>query len=209
MSVFLTAAVGAALLIPAVPAPTAAEPSVAQSLAGKWTLNKDQSEDARAKMREAGDRRGGGSGGFGGGGGRGGGGFGGGRGGRRGGGQGRPADGTRRDGEGAGAMRGFFEPPQTLTIDRNGDEIAVNDGERIVILHPDGRKAKTDDGRTEITAQWRGEELVVESKTERAKITTVYMAVPDKHQLDVTSRLEGRVGEPITARRVYDAALPE
>jgi hypothetical protein len=207
VSVFLTAAVGAALLIPAVPVSTAAVPSVAQNLSGKWTLNKDQSEDARAKMREAGGRRGGGAGGFGGG--HGGGGFGGGHGGRRGGGQGRPGGGMRPDGEQAGAMRGFFEPPQTLTIDRNGDEIAVNDGERIVILHPDGRKAKTDDGRTEITAQWRGEELVVESKTERAKITTVYMAVPDKHQLDVTSRFEGRLGEPITARRVYDAALPE
>ena len=202
MSVFLTAAVGAALLIPAVPASTAAEPSVAPNLAGKWTLNKGQSEDARAKMREAGDRHGGG-GGFGGGHG------GGGRGGRWGGRQGHPADGTRRDGEGTGAMRSFFEPPETLTIDRNGAEIAVNDGERIVILHPDGRKAKSDDGQTEITAQWRGQELVVESRTERTKITTAYMAVPDKHQLDVTSRFEGRSGEPITARRVYDAALPE
>jgi hypothetical protein len=115
----------------------------------------------------------------------------------------------RPDGERTGAMRSFFEPPQTLTIARSGEEIAVNDGERIVILRPDGRKAKSDDGQTETTAQWRGEELVVESKTERAKITTVYMAVPDKHQLDVTSRFEGRRGEPITARRVYDAAVPE
>src|SRR5438132_1570500 len=80
------------------------------------------------KMHEAGDRHGGG-GGFGGGHG------GGGRGGRWGGRQGHPADGTRREGEGTGAMRSFFEPPETLTIDRNGDEIAVNDGERIVILH--------------------------------------------------------------------------
>jgi hypothetical protein len=78
-----------------------------------------------------------------------------------------------------------------------------------VILHPDGRKAKADDGRAEVTARWRGPELVVESKTERAKVTTVYMAVPDKHQLDVTSRFEGRRGEPITARRVYDAAVSE
>ena len=209
-SVFLTAAVGAALLIPAVPASTAAVPSVPPNLAGKWTLNAGQSEDARAKMREAGGHRGGGGGGFGGGG-RGGGrgGFGGGHGGRWGGGDGAAGGGTRPDGEGSGAMRSFFEPPQTLTIDRNGEEIAVNDGERILILHPDGRKAKSDDGRTEITAQWRGEELVVESKMDRGKITTVYMAVPDKHQLDVTSRFEGRQGEPITARRVYDAALPE
>jgi hypothetical protein len=115
----------------------------------------------------------------------------------------------RPDGERPAAMRDFFEPPETLTIDRNGDEIAVNDGERIVILHPDGRKTKSDDGQTEMTAQWRGAELVVESKTARAKITTVYRTVPDKHQLDVTSRFEGSRGDPITARRVYDAAASE
>jgi len=205
VSVFLTAAVGAALLIPAVPASTAAEPSVAPNLAGKWTLNKNQSEDARTKMREAGGagHHGGGGGGFGGGHG------GGGRGGRWGGGQGRPGGGMRPDGEGAGAMRSFFEPPETLTITRNGDEIAVNDGERIVILHPDGRKTKTDDGKTEMTAQWKGQELFVESKTDRAKIASSYLAIPDKHQLQVTSRFEGRSGEPITVRRVYDAAVSD
>ena len=209
MSVFFAAVVGAALFIPTVPAPTAAEPSVAQGLAGKWTLNKEQSEDARSKMREAGERHRGG-GGFGGGRGGGGyggggrGGFGGGRGGRRGG-----EGGGMPDAQRPAALQDFFEPPETLTIDRNGEEIAVNDGSRIVILHPDGRKAKTDDGQAEVTAQWRGQELVVESKTERAKITTVYMAVPDKHQLDVTSRFEGRMGEPVTARRVYDAAVAD
>jgi len=106
-------------------------------------------------------------------------------------------------------MRSFFEPPESLTIDRNGDDIAVNEGDRIVILHPDGRKTKADDGRTEVTAAWRGTELVVEAKTERARVTTAYMAVPDKRQLDVTSRFEGRAGEPITVRRVYDAAVAE
>ena len=103
-------------------------------------------------------------------------------------------------------MRAFFEPAEALTLTRDGGEIVVDDGQRVVRLHPDGRKAKADDGKTEMTAVWRGEELVVESKTERAKITTVYMAVPDKHQLDVTSRFEGSRGDPITARRVYDAA---
>lgn len=214
MRLILAAAVGMAVATPlglGAAAKTDAAPATASTLAGKWTLNREQSEDARAKMREAGERRrggggfgGGGHGGFGGGGG-GRGGFGGGHGGRRGG------DGAaaRPDAERPAAMQDFFEPPETLTIDRKGDEIAVNDGERIVILHPDGRKAKTDDGQSEVTAQWRGQELVVESKTERAKITTVYMAVPDKRQLDVTSRFEGRMGEPVTARRVYDAAVAE
>src|SRR5437867_1660853 len=68
------------------PAPEAPTPS----LAGRWKLNLELSEDARAKMREAreaarGDGSGGGNGG---GGGSGGGGRGWGRGGRRGGGMG-------------------------------------------------------------------------------------------------------------------------
>jgi hypothetical protein len=48
---------------------------------------------------------------------------------------------------------------------------------------------------------------VVETKTERgAKIDSAYMVVPEKRQLYVTSTLEGRSGQPITVRRVYDAA---
>ncbi len=35
---------------------------------------------------------------------------------------------------------------------------------------------------------------------------SAYMSVPDKHQLYVTSTLEGRSGQPITVRRVYDVA---
>jgi hypothetical protein len=35
------------------------------------------------------------------------------------------------------------------------------------------------------------------------------MLVPEKHQLYVTSTMEGRSGEPITVRRVYDAAPAE
>jgi len=210
VNLFLAAAVGAALIIPAVPASIAAESSLAETLAGKWTLNRDQSDDARAKMREAGGRQGG-PGGYGG---HGGGGYGGGRGGHGGqwgGRSGHPAEGARPEGEGTGAgtMRSFFEPPESLTIARNGDDIAVNDGDRIVILHPDGRKTKADDGRTELTAQWRGAELVVEARAERGRITTAYMAMPDKHQLDVTSRFEGHSGDAVTVRRVYDAAMPE
>jgi len=30
--------------------------------------------------------------------------------------------------------------------------------------------------------------------------------VPEKHQLYITSTMEGRSGQPITVRRVYDAA---
>lgn len=202
-------------------APPAPEASPAvPSLAGKWTLNKDQSEDARAKMRDSGGGRrpggwgGGSGGGMGGGGGRGGGfgGRGGGFGGRGGGGGvgGGEREGGGPDGGRGGSMRGFFQPPETLTIIQTADDIAVDDGDRVLHLHPDGKKIRSEGGGSETMTKWRGSELVVETKSDRGtKITSAYMVVPEKRQLDVTSTMEGRSGEPITVRRVYDAAPAE
>lgn len=212
-------ALGTALAAPAglaAAAPQSADSAATAtpSLAGKWTLNKEQSEDARQKMRDAGGgsggRSGGGFGGRGGGtGGRGGfGGRGGGFGGRGGGGgYGGQSGGGDADNAGrGGSMRSFFEPPDTLTITQTADEIAVDDGQRVLHLHPDGKKIKAENGGAETTTKWRGNELVVETKTERGnKIDSAYMSVPDKHQLYVTSTFEGRSG-PVTVRRVYDAA---
>ena len=218
-------ALGTALAAPAGLAAGAPQSSpdsaaAAPSLAGKWTLNKDQSEDARAKMHDTGGSgggraggggfggRGGGMGGRGGGmGGRGGGagGPGGGFGGRGGG--DRDPDGGNGAGSRGGSMRSFFEPPETLTITQTADEIGVDDGQRVLHLHPDGKKIKSEGGGSETTTKWRGNELVVEMKTERGtKIDSAYMPAPEKHQLYVTSTLEGRSGQPITVRRVYDAA---
>ena len=216
-------ALGTALAVPAglaaaAPQSTSDSAAAAPSLAGKWTLNKDQSEDARAKMHDAGSSggreggggfvgrggrlggRGGGMGGRGGGAGGPGGGFGG-RGGDR------DADGGNDSANRGGSMRSFFDPPETLAITQTADEIGVDDGQRVLHLHPDGKKIKTEGGGSETTTKWRGSELVVETKTERgAKIDSAYMVVPEKHQLYVTSTLEGRSGQPITVRRVYDAA---
>ena len=216
-------ALGTALAVPAglaaaAPQSTPDSAAAAPSLAGKWTLNKDQSEDARAKMHDAGGSggraggggfggRGGGMGGRGGGmGGRGGGagGPGGGFGGRGG---DRDADGGNDSANRGGSMRSFFEPPETLAITQTAEEIGVDDGQRVLHLHPDGKKIKSEGGGSETTTKWRGSELVVETKTERGrKIDSAYMVVPEKHQLYVTSTLEGRSGQPITVRRVYDAA---
>ena len=217
-------ALGTALAVPAGPAAAAPQSTsdsaaAAPSLAGKWTLNKDQSEDARAKMHDTGGSggraggggfggRGGGMGGRGGGmGGRGGGagGPGGGFGGRGGG--DRDADGGNDGANRGGSMRSFFEPPESLTITQTAEEIGVDDGQRVLHLHPDGKKIKSEGGGSETTTKWRGSELVVETKTERGrKIDSAYMVAPEKHQLYVTSTLEGRSGQPITVRRVYDAA---
>jgi hypothetical protein len=207
---------GQGLLVAAVGARVLADEAAPArpSLAGKWSLNTELSEDARAKMREArgGERPGGyggrhpGGGGFGGpGGGMGRGGFGGMGGGGRMGGPGGGGQGADRS-----AMRSFFEPPASLTITEAASEIAVDDGQTVLHVHPDGKKAKSEGGTTEVTARWSGAELVVETKPERGpKITTAYMLVPDKRQLHVTSRFEGRFGDPFTVRRVYDAATTE
>jgi hypothetical protein len=218
---FAAFALGTALAAPsglaAAPQSTTGADSAAAapSLAGKWTLNKEQSEDARQKMHEAGagggggGRSGGGYGGHGGGMGGRGGGFGGhgGHGGGGGGYGGQAGSGEADNASRGGSMRSFFEPPDTLTITQTAGEIALDDGQRVLHLHPDGKKIKAESGGAETTTKWRGNELVVETKTERgAKIDSAYMSVPDKHQLYVTSTLEGRSGQPITVRRVYDAA---
>ncbi len=232
-------ALGAALAAPVAPlaagqaAPEAPasqpEASAASSLAGKWTLNKDESEDARAKMSAARAAHqgsgGGGGGGMGGGGGHGGfgggghGGFGGGGhgGGGHGGGGGYGGGGYGGDGSSGGdasgrgaSMRSFLDPPESLTISQTTEEVAVDDGQRVVHLHPDGKKIKSESGGPETTTKWRDKELVVESKSERGtKMTTAYMVMPDKHQLYITSTVEGRSGTPVTVRRVYDAAPPQ
>ena len=182
------------------------------SLSGKWVLNKEQSEDARAKMREAGaGRRPGGyegpHGGMGGpGGGRMGGGFGG-HGGMGGPGGERPPGGDRPP---EGGMKAFFEPPETLTITQSADEIALDDGQAVHHLRPDGHKTKADGGDVEQQARWNGPELIVESKPAKGpRITSAYLLVPEKHQLHITSSFEGRSGDVVTVRRVYDEVPAE
>jgi hypothetical protein len=211
---FAAAALAASGGLRAAAAASSAEDKAAvkASLAGQWQLNTAQSEDARAKMREAmgGDRPGG----------RGGGGMGGGRGGwgrgggRGGGGEGGMGGGMSRDGDrgGMSAMRSFFEPAERLTITQDGSEILIDDGVNPAVrLRPDAEATKTEGGASEIKARWNGSELVAETKLRNgAKLTTAYMLDAEKHQLDVTSRMEGgRLREPLTVRRVYDAAGKE
>jgi hypothetical protein len=140
-------------------------------------------------------------------GGPGGGRMGGGFGGRGPGGMG--GSGAERSPEARGGMHGFLEPPETLTITQGADEIALDDGRTVHHLRPDGRKT-TVDGDLEQTVRWNGPELVVESKPAKGpKITSAYLLVPEKRQLHVTSRFEGRSGDAVTVRRVYDAAQPD
>jgi len=205
--------VAAALAAPAGAAPDEAAAGQAARLTGRWQLDKERSDDARSKMREArggerprgygrGGGPGGGMGGMGGGGHRGGG-----HGGGMGGGQ--PGEGPDGGGNGhAPAFRDFVEPPQTLEISQDEQEVTIDGGDgRVLRLHPGGRKSKSEGGDAEVKARWNRGELVAESKLRNgAKLTNVYALAAEGRELHVTSRLDGRFGEPVTVRRVYEAA---
>jgi len=191
------------------PAPEAPTPV----LAGRWKLNPELSEDARAKMREAresahGDGAGAGNGG---GSGSGGGGRGWGRGGRGGGGMGGGRGSGRSGATGAdpqGAMREAFEAPAEFTITPTASEVVIleKDG-RLRTLHADGKKYKAEGGAAEVETRWDGGQLVVDTKSDRgARITETFDAAPDRTRLTVTLKIEGSRGPGVTVKRVYDPA---
>jgi hypothetical protein len=185
------------------------------SLAGNWTLNKDQSDDPREKMREA-------MGGGGGGGTGGGGGFGGMGGGRRGGGQG--------GGRGQGDMLADFSQ---LTIEQTVTSAKVTGSSgRMLAIYSNADSSKSADSGTSgntsnssdasnsygserggrqsepATASWQGNQLVAVTQGRRGGSTTrTYELSPDGTQLYVTTKIDNpRFQQPVTFRFVYDAA---
>jgi len=172
-----------------------AQPVRRTDLAGRWTYNVQLSDDARQKMREGMEKRGGPSGGppmgpGGGGGMRGPGGGG--------------ADDPRE------AMRALFEPAEELTVTQSESEIAVDEKfGRLRRLHPDGKKYKTDNGTAEIKSYWKDGKLIVETKRNRgASAIETWERVPDGSRLIVSVRLEGGPGPRLELKRIYDLAPP-
>jgi hypothetical protein len=210
---------------PASPSNSRAAPQIGghPSLAGNWTLNKDQSDDPREKMREAmgasGNGAGGGRGGYGGGGmgggGMGGGGMGGG--GRRGGG-----------GQGQGNMLADFSqltimqtPMSAKVTGSSGDLLAVYDSSN-ASASANSRNAGNSNGDSSgsegserggrqmepAAATWHGNQLVAVTQGRRGGSTTrTYELSPDGKQLYVITKMENpRLQQPVTYRFVYDAA---
>lgn len=106
-------------------------------------------------------------------------------------------------------MRSLMEAPAELTITQTEGEIAVmpKDGP-LEILHPDGKKHKNDTGSSEVKTSWDKSRLVVETKRERGpKVTETFSLSPDRKQLLVQVRFEGRAD--VTVKRVYDAETAE
>jgi hypothetical protein len=209
----------AALLLTALPLPVrsqgAQDPSM---LSGRWRLNSEQSEDARAKLRDAmGGMPGGldmpGGEGGGGGGGRSGGGGGGRAGGSPGGGD---AEGPLRPGTTPGqrrrqreAMQAFVNTPPGFVITMNADILAIIDATGSVLeFRPDGRTVKIDAGGTSIVqkAQWKGRRLTTETRVgEGPKIVVTYELASSGRQLVVTTKTDTPRQTSVSVRRVYDS----
>jgi hypothetical protein len=177
------------------------------SLAGNWTLNNDQSDDPRAKMREA---MGGGSGG--------------GRGGGYGGGGGRRGAGGRGQG---GMLADYSQltiaqtPTSAKITGSSGHVLATYDSSNTSASPNSGNAANSNDSSNDsggndrggremepAAATWQGNHLVAVTQGRRGGSTTrTYELSPDGKQLYVTTKMNNpRFQQPVTFRFVYDAA---
>jgi hypothetical protein len=198
---------------------TAPVPASQPVLTGTWKLNRDESDDAREKLRSAiQDREQNGSpGGMGRHGGMGGG-MGGGIGmgipniGGMGGGMGRPGGQGRNSGsdEQHGRLRDLIQAPDQLSIAQKGAEIDLTDSEnRVRALFTDGRKLekpKKDNSEAQVKAHWDHETLISEEKGPNGeKISHSYELTNEGKQLAETLTLESKkLNTPIIVRSVYD-----
>ena len=173
------------------------------NLSGTWKLNKDLSDDARQKLREAGSGGGRGS--------RAGGG--------RGGGHGRSGGARSADDSGSGARADGEEPSgfevmnaamASLKIEHRDPELRITEATgHESVFYTDGRKTEEErslGGTAKIHAEWKDGHVVVTVAPERGpKTTNTYAVAKDSSQLILTTRLERGHGRPaVEIRRVYD-----
>lgn len=198
-------------------APPAKKKPVVESrstLAGYWKLNKDESDDPQAKIKDSRHRNedptSGPSGNP-----RVGVGYpypGGGPGGPNGpyGGRGTGDEGDDRNGK----LEEFVRPAFSQTIDlKNGEVDATNEQDTKLVMFTDGRKLpkQKDSGPEQILAHWDGPKLVTDEKGPQGrKASRTYELSFDGKQIYETWRVEGKKSSPdIIIRYVYDAAVDE
>jgi hypothetical protein len=164
-------------------------------LSGRWVYNRELSDDAREKMREGMEGRGGHGGGPGGSG----------PGGRVPGG-GPPPGGMGGDDDAHESMRAIIEPAEELAVAQTATEIAIDEKfGRTRRLHADGKKYKTDNGASEIKTSWKGGKLLVETKRARGgSVVEAWELVPDGSRIIVNVKMEGGFGPSVTLKRIYD-----
>lgn len=192
-----------------------------KTLAGPWTINRDESDDPRQKVRSAEGPSGGNSGNYPGRGNPGGypggtpGGYpGGGRGGWPGGGGAGPTGGSRNSGqdlEDNTKLQEAVYPSQSLNIELKNPEVDVTDDQsHKLLLYTDGRKLQksTDTNQQEILAHWSGSELVSDEKSPLGgKMSRTFELAQDGRKMYETLHIDnGRSGRPVIIRYVYDVA---
>lgn len=198
---------GGALLLLATPILPNVGLAQDRGLAGKWTLNEEESDDPRAAfeksmrgaregMSEDGSRPPGGR-------------PSGGRGGRPGGGGRGGQPGGGRD-QGRQGMQRLMEASAALNIVQDDSTVTIvgAEGSRL-ILYPDGRRIEypiEDAGNVETRAYWDDGRLVVERKAKGGPTaTSTYELTSGGRQLHIRTRLVGgAMTEPVEFRRVYD-----
>ena len=175
------------------------EPSPA-NLSGRWIYDREASDDARQKMREGMEGRGshgrepGGAG-------------------PVGGGMDRtgpmaPPPGGIEDDDSREAMRSVVEPAEEITVTQTGTKVSIDERfGRTRVLHPDGKRYKTENGTAETRTVWREGKLVVETKHDRGTaVTETWELVPDASGIIVKVRMQSGPGSSVVLKRVYDRA---
>jgi hypothetical protein len=191
------------------PVPKKPEVQPRKSIIGRWMFNKDESDDGRAKLRQAreADNANRGNGGYGGGprmtwpgGPMGGGGYGG------------PRN-PQSSGDEADSMGDVVNPPREIKLSQNFDKdpevLLSDDREHRTAFFTDGRKIeKQKDPRyQEIAAHWDDKSLVTDEKgAHGGKLSRTFELSPDGKQLVETVHLSDSKGNhPVSVRYVYDA----
>jgi hypothetical protein len=153
-------------------------------LAGEWKLNRGQSDDLEAKVREA-----------------------------VGGGKtvGQSAEEGARV-ELRKVILGILPALEEIEVEQSPTEVKLVDAEDNVRIFYFGRE-HVREGRLgkklRCTTEWKGEQLVVSEVSEKSRLTEILTAVPTRKQLLHVVRLEDdRLKAPLEVRLVYDAEPP-
>lgn len=159
-------------------------------LSGKWRLNREVSDDVKAKLENALRRPDSGA--------------------RRGSDDASEGAREREREEARRRIEALIEASETLEIKQSQKEvIIVEGGLRERKLYNDGRPFQRSDRNGNlitVRARWRGEQFVVDTRlADGGRFTESYELVPGKRQLVVTvTSLDRRLKQPLVIRRVYD-----
>ncbi|HKO05205.1 MAG TPA: hypothetical protein VJW51_10670 [Candidatus Acidoferrales bacterium] len=185
------------------------------TILGSWKFDRDESDDARDKMRSlsqsngnSGGRRGGGGGGYPGGGG----GYPGGGGGGGGYGRGRGGIDSYSDADKA-RLGDLMNPSYSLTVAQKENQVEMNDEQdRKRVFFTDGRKPgkATSDTYHEITAKWDDDRLVSTEEGPRSgKIERILTPADGGMQLYETFRMTDSHSNPtVVVRYVFNRVMP-